>query len=113
MCGDVCMLSHVQFFATSWTVACQPSRSIRFPKEEYLSGVPLAPPGDLPSPGIKPTSLASPAMAGGFFTTSATQTSLNERKNFGNHLTYIQKRSFLPSGMYSFIVQSLSKCWGG
>ena len=30
------------------------------------------PPGDLPDPGIKPTPLKSPALAGGFFTTSAT-----------------------------------------
>ena len=37
-----------------------------------LEWVPCAPPGDLPEPGIKPTSLASPTLAGGFFTTSAT-----------------------------------------
>ena len=36
---------------------------------EYWSGLPFPTPGDLPYPGIKPTSLASPALAGGFFTT--------------------------------------------
>ena len=36
------------------------------PKEEYLSELPLPSPGDLPNPGIEP---ASPALAGGFFTT--------------------------------------------
>ena len=41
-------------------------------KQEYWSGLPCPPPGDLPDPGIKPASLTSPALAGGFFTTSAT-----------------------------------------
>ena len=38
-----------------------------FPKQEYWSGLPLPSPGDLPDPGIEPT---SPALAGGFFTTA-------------------------------------------
>ena len=37
--------------------------------QEYLSGLPCPPPGDLPKPGIKSMSLMSPALAGGFFTT--------------------------------------------
>ena len=37
-----------------------------------LDGLPCPPPGDLPNPGIKPVSFMSPALAGGFFTTSAT-----------------------------------------
>ena len=41
-------------------------------KQGYWSGLPCPPPGDLPDPGIKPTSLTSPALAGGFFTTSTT-----------------------------------------
>ena len=43
-----------------------------FSRQEYWSGMPCPPPGDLPNPGIEPTSLMSPALAGGFFTTSAT-----------------------------------------
>jgi len=43
-----------------------------FPRQEYWSGLPCAPPGDLPKPGIKPTSLMFPELATGFFTTSAT-----------------------------------------
>ena len=39
---------------------------MRFPRQEYLSGLPFPSPGDLPDPGIKPV---SPALAGGFFTT--------------------------------------------
>ena len=40
--------------------------------QEYWSGLQCPPPGDLPGPGIKPVSLMSPALADGFFTTSAT-----------------------------------------
>ena len=38
----------------------------------YWSGLPCPPPGDLPDPGITPSVLTSPALAGGFFTTTAT-----------------------------------------
>ena len=56
----------------SWTVAHQAPLSMGFSRQEYWSELPLAPPGDLPNPGMEPTSLLSPALAGGFFTTSAT-----------------------------------------
>ena len=45
--------------------------SVGFSRLEYWSGLPCPPPGDLPDPGIKPTSPMPPALAGGFFTTSA------------------------------------------
>ena len=64
--------SRVRLFATLWTVACQAPLSMGFPRQEYWSGLPFPPPGDLPDPGIKPTSLISPTLAGGFFTTGAT-----------------------------------------
>ena len=57
---------------TSWTVALQAPLSMGFFKQEYWSGLPCPPPGDLPEPGTKPMSLTSPALAGGFFTTSVT-----------------------------------------
>ena len=41
-----------------------------FSRQEYWSGLPCSLPGDPPDPGIEPTSLISPALAGGFFTTS-------------------------------------------
>ena len=41
-----------------------------FSRQEYWSGLPCPPPGDLPAPGIEPASLMSPALTGGFFTTS-------------------------------------------
>ena len=43
-----------------------------FSRQESWSGLPFPTPGDLPDPGIQPMSLASPALAGGFFTPSAT-----------------------------------------
>ena len=43
-----------------------------FTRQEYWSGLPLSPSGDLPDPGIEPVSLTSPASVGGFFTTSTT-----------------------------------------
>ena len=42
-------------------------------RQEYWSGLPCPSPGDLPGPGIEPTSLMSPTLADGFFTTSATR----------------------------------------
>ena len=45
--------------------------SMGFPRQEYWSGVTFPPPGNLPNTGIEPTSLAPPALAGRFFTTSA------------------------------------------
>ena len=70
-----CTLSHfggVRLFATPWTVACQASLSVGFSRQEYWSGLPCPPPGDLSDPGIGPSSLMSPALAGGFSTTSVT-----------------------------------------
>ena len=46
--------------------------SMGFSRQEYLSRLPCPPPGDLPDSGIKPMSLMSPALAGMYFTTSAT-----------------------------------------
>ena len=71
-CVHAPLLSRVWVFATPWTVACQVPLSMGFPRQEYWCGLPLPPPGDLPDPGIEPGSLTSLALAGGFFTTSAT-----------------------------------------
>ena len=70
-----CMLSHfscVQFFVTPWTVAHQAPLSMGFSRQKKWSGLPYLLPGDFPNPGVKPMSLTSPALAGGFFTTSTT-----------------------------------------
>ena len=54
----IAMLSHVQLFTTPWTVARQAPLSMGFSRQEYWSGLPCPPPGDLPNPGIKPRSPA-------------------------------------------------------
>ena len=75
--GNVCMcmlspVSRVRLFATLWTVACQAALSMGFSRQEYWSGFPRPPAGDLPDPGIEPASFTVPALAGRFFSTSAT-----------------------------------------
>ena len=64
-------LSHVWLFETPGTIACQAPLSMGFSRQEYWSGLPFPSPGDLPPSGIEPRSLESPALAGGFFITSA------------------------------------------
>ena len=74
MCGAYVLgrFSHVQLCATPRTVAQGAPLSRGFSRQEYWSGSPCPPPGDLPNPGIKPESLLSPAKAGGFFTPGST-----------------------------------------
>ena len=62
---------------TLWTIARQAPLSMGFSRWEYWSGLPLPSPGDLLHPGIKPSSLMSPALAGRFFTTTATWEALS------------------------------------
>ena len=62
--------SHVQLFATLLIVAYKAPLSMRFFRQEYWGALLFPSPRDLPDPGIKPESLMSSALAGGFFTTS-------------------------------------------
>ena len=70
MCVCVCVhaLSHVWLFAALWTAARQVPLSMEFSKQEYWSGLSSIS-EYLPNPGIEP---ASPTLAGGLFTASAT-----------------------------------------
>ena len=68
--------SRVWLFATPWTIAHQAPLSVGVSRQEYWSGLPCPPPGDLLVPGIEPASLVSPAAAGMFFTTSTIWDSL-------------------------------------
>ena len=78
VCGCVCgcaharVLSRVWGFATVWSVTLQAPLSMGFPRQGYWSGLPFPSPEDLPDSDIESTSLASPALAGGFFTICAT-----------------------------------------
>ena len=60
------------YFVITWIVACQAPLSMEFSRQEYWSGLPFPAPGDIPDPGIEPTFLVSPELAGEFFTTSTT-----------------------------------------
>ena len=90
----VCVLSsfcRVWFFATLWAVAHQAPLSMEFSMQERWSGLLCPPPGDLPTPGIEPSSFTFRALAGRFFTTSATWEALEGTQNF--HL-FIKKIFF-------------------
>ena len=64
VCVHAQSLSYVWFLVILWTTACQSPLSMGFSRQEYCSGLPFPPLGDLPDPGIE---LVSPALAGGFF----------------------------------------------
>ena len=68
----LCRFSHVRLCGTPWTVARQAALSMGILQARTLEWVPCPSPGDLPNPGIEPSSLRSPALAGRFCTTSAT-----------------------------------------
>ena len=58
ICAVLSRFSHVQLFATLWTVAHQAPLSMGFSRQEYWCGLPYLPPGYLPNSGIKPRSPA-------------------------------------------------------
>ena len=62
---ELSCFSCVQRFATLWTIACQVPLSVGFSRQEYWSMLPFTSPGHLPDPGVKPTCVKSPALAGG------------------------------------------------
>jgi len=92
-------------------VACQAPLSMGFSMQEYWSGLPCPPPRDLPNLRIKPESRMSPALAGRFFTTSATweaqtiQKIIVKRKNKTKQNKQTNKKY-----IYIYIHISLSPC---
>ena len=75
-------------FATPWTVACQAFLSMGFPRQEYWGGLLFPSPGDLPKPGIEPTSPASQADA----------LSLN---HLGSHIIHKRFQIIEGNGLFS------------
>ena len=65
-CALLNHFSHVQLFATPWTVTCHLPTG--FSRHEYWRGLPCPSTGDLPDQGIELECLGSPALAGRFFT---------------------------------------------
>ena len=105
-----CMLGrfgHVRLLVTLWSVACQAPPSFRFSRQEYWSGLPCPPPGDLPDPGIEPASLRSPALGAdslplaslGKFTISQSLLKLMSIESMmpSNHLILCRPLLLLPS----------------
>ena len=62
LCVHAKLLSYILLFATLWTMACQAPLTVGFSKQEYWSGLPCPPSGDLPDPRIELKSLTSPAL---------------------------------------------------
>ena len=83
-CAVLClvMLTHRR----SWPLACQAPPSMGFSRQGYWSGLPFLFPGDHSDPGIEPTSLAPPALAGGFFTTAPSQKPRMLRLGFSKYV---------------------------
>ena len=79
----VISLLYIMLVAQSCPTLRPHGLSMEFSRQEYWSGLPFPSPGDHPNPGIKPTSLVSPAFAGRFFTISATGLKINIRYTKG------------------------------
>ena len=83
-------------------------------RQEYWSGLPCSSPGDLPHPGIEPTSLGSPALAGGFFIISATWEALRgpecEQKSLLKRVCLMKQRDSGSRWLDSILVQPISTC---
>ena len=60
---------YIQLFVTLWGIACQALLSMGLSRQEYWSGLPCPPPGDLPDPGIQPGSPLAPTLQADSFTT--------------------------------------------
>ena len=69
-CSVPCSVIQLCLTVTPWTIALQTLLSMGFSWQEYWSGLPFPPPGDLPKAGIEAVSLESPVLTGGFFTTA-------------------------------------------
>ena len=116
VCLCVCALScfsPVWLFVILWTVAQQALLSMGFSRQKSWSGLPCPPPGDFPDPGIKPISLVSPALAGGFFTTSTTWDMLISLLSVPVGLPYWlrQERICLKCRRYGFDPQIRKVLW--
>ena len=92
-----CVCSVVCLFSTPWILAYQVPLSKGFSRQEYLSGLPFPPPGDLQDSGIEPTSFGSPSLAGRFFTT-ATPGKLHVVHILPQFLKYVKKFFQYSSG---------------
>ena len=106
----VCLLrqlSHAQHYVTLWTVTLQAQLSMGLSRQKYCSGLLYLLPGDLPNPGIEPTSLTSSTLAGRFFTTSVTW----EAPIVGHRVQQTQKTEE-PECLSHHLEESWQTCFG-
>ena len=94
-CAVLIHFSHVQFFATLWTVACQASLSMGCSRQEYWSGLPRPPPGDVPHPGIEPTAPESPALQADSLSLSHWRTTCLSASCFLNFIEHLSSAVIL------------------
>ena len=92
-------------FATLWTIACQAPLSMGFSRQEYWSGLPCPPPGDLHNPGIR--LCLSLALTGRFFTTSATW----DGEGNGNPLQCSRLENPVDRGAWWAAVYAVAQSW--
>ena len=108
----MCMLSCfscVWLIATPWTVACQALPSVEFSRQEYGNGFLCPPPGHLPDPGIKLASRMSPALVGGFFTTSATWEAHSTPRNTNSFTGFLERARYILN-LFSLLCSLLPSC---
>ena len=80
-------------------IAHQAPMSTGFSRQEYWSVLPGPLPGDPPDPGIEPVSLMSPALAGGFFTSSTTWEAQGNRTERKQHLPVVVDPPLCPDNI--------------
>ena len=93
-CDSCAVLSGVWLFETPWTVARQAPLSMGFPWQEYRSGLPCPPPGDLPDPGIKPSFDCLQCMRCRFFTAEPPGFTISLERGAKFLLSWKQNSSF-------------------
>ena len=101
LCMSTQSLSRVWLIVTSWTVAHQAPLSMGFSRQEYWSGLPFPPPGDLPNPGLDPV---SPVLGGRFFTAEPPNLFCFELDSIWMHFNIINIFSF-----HSFVYKILHR----
>ena len=99
-CVCACVFSHRQLFVTPWTIAQQAPLSVGFPRQEYWSGLPFPPPGDLLHPGIEFMPPVSPTLAGRFFTSWAIREALTKSPKHIPLVFCLSKLSQWPLSTY-------------
>ena len=98
-------LSCVQLFAAPWTAAHQVLLSVELSRQAYWRGLLFPTPGDLPNPEIEPKSPASPALAGGFFTTPPPGLHPGHRQ--AEHSVCWERHNSFHANSFHFLVKNI------